>query len=114
MTGLEKVLLHHDPDRAQAIWDRAFADKPEAQEHMLKVAAFKAGLGPNPGMYQGPPVDFEKAAQELDEEEPEWNSRAQYFWERKNKQRKAKGLPPLPHPLGEEYEEESSGPSFNR
>jgi hypothetical protein len=32
---------------------------------------FKAGLGPDPGKYKGPVIDFEKAAEELEEEYPE-------------------------------------------
>jgi hypothetical protein len=37
---------------------------------MARVAAFKAGRGPDPGPWQGPPIDFEKALLELEEEEP--------------------------------------------
>jgi hypothetical protein len=102
MIGLEKILLMSDQDRAQSIWDRAMT--PEAHAHMLKVAAWKAGKGTDPGIYQGPPVDFEKTARELEEEEPEWNSRAQQFWEEENDERVKQGLEPLPHPLGDEYE----------
>jgi hypothetical protein len=55
-------------DRQQEIWDRAIT--PERFAHMARVAAFKAGRGPDPGPWQGPPIDFEKALLELEEEEP--------------------------------------------
>jgi hypothetical protein len=55
-------------DRQQEIWDRAIT--PEHFAHMARVAAFKAGRGPDPGPWQGPPIDFEKALLELEEEEP--------------------------------------------
>jgi hypothetical protein len=38
---------------------------------MERLAAFKAGRGPDPGKYTGPVIDFEKAARELEEKEPE-------------------------------------------
>jgi hypothetical protein len=69
MMGLDMLLDMGATDRAQAIWDRAM--NPEAQEFMIKLARFNAGRGPDPGDYTGPEVDFEKAAQELEEEEPE-------------------------------------------
>jgi hypothetical protein len=69
MIAYELIANMSDKDRAQAIWDRAMW--PEAKEFMEKLAAFKAGLGPDPGKYTGRVIDFEKAAQELEEEEPE-------------------------------------------
>jgi hypothetical protein len=36
---------------------------------MKKLAVHKAGHGPYPGKYQGPVIDFIKAAKELEEEE---------------------------------------------
>jgi hypothetical protein len=38
---------------------------------MEKYTAFKAGLGLDPGKYTGPLIDFEKAAEELEQEDPE-------------------------------------------
>jgi hypothetical protein len=55
-------------DRQQEIWDRAIT--PEHFAHMARVAAFKAGRGPDPGPWQGPPIDFETALLELEEEDP--------------------------------------------
>jgi hypothetical protein len=69
MIGLDMLLSLGPTDRAQAIWDRAMT--PEAHEHMKKRAVHNAGRGPDPGYYQGPVVDFTKAAKELEEEEPE-------------------------------------------
>ena len=55
-------------DRQQEIWDRTIT--PEHFAHMARVAAFKAGRGPDPGPWQGPPIDFETALLELEEEDP--------------------------------------------
>jgi hypothetical protein len=73
MIGYELLANMSDKDRAQAIWDRAMG--PEAHDYMERLYAFKAGLGPDPGKYAGPVIDFEKAAQELEREEPETESR---------------------------------------
>jgi hypothetical protein len=43
----------------------------EAKDYMWDLAAFKAGLGPDPGPYKGPVIDFEKAAEGLEQEDPE-------------------------------------------
>jgi hypothetical protein len=102
MIGFEMLLNMSNKDRAQAIWDRAMG--PEAQEFMEKYTAFKAGLGPDPGKYTGPVIDFEKAAKELEEEEPEWTSRSEDLWEERQREREAQGLEREPHPLGEDYE----------
>jgi hypothetical protein len=55
-------------NRQQEIWDRAIT--PEVFAHMVRVVAFKAGRGPDPGPYQGPTIDFEKALLELEERDP--------------------------------------------
>jgi hypothetical protein len=55
-------------DRQQEIWDRAMT--PEHFAYTARVAAFKAGRAPDPGPWQGPPVDFERALLELEEEDP--------------------------------------------
>jgi hypothetical protein len=55
-------------DRQQEIWDRAITLEHFA--HMARVAAFKAGRCPDPGPWQGPPVDFERALLQLEEEDP--------------------------------------------
>jgi hypothetical protein len=102
MIGLDMLLSLGPTDRAQAIWDRAMG--PEAQEFMIKLAAYKAGLGPDPGKYNGPVIDFEKAAEELEEEEPEWTSRSEDLWEERQRERQAQGLEREPHPLGDDYE----------
>jgi hypothetical protein len=77
---------------------------PEAQAYMIKLAAFKAGRGPYPGKYTGPVIDFEKAAQELEEEEPERTSRSEDIRDERQREREAQGLEREPHPLGEDYE----------
>jgi hypothetical protein len=69
MIGFEMLLNMTNKDRAQEIWDRAM--HPEAQEFMIKLAAFKASRGPDPGKYTGPVIDFEQAEHELEQEEPE-------------------------------------------
>jgi hypothetical protein len=51
MIGFENLLNMTDKDRAQAVWDKAMW--PEAKEHMEKMMAFKAGHGPDPGVYTG-------------------------------------------------------------
>jgi hypothetical protein len=102
MIGYELIANMSDKDRAQAIWDRAMS--PEAHEWFEKYYAYKAGLGPYPGKYNGPVIDFEKAAQELEEEEPEWTSRSEDLWEERQREREAQGLEREPHPLGEDYE----------
>ena len=45
-----------------------------------------------------------KAAEELEEEEPEWTSRSEDLWEERQREREAQGLEREPHPLGEDYE----------
>ena len=70
---------------------------------MEKLTTSKAGLGPDPGKYKGPPVDFEQAAIELEEEEPRWTSCSEDIWEERQREREAKGLEREPHPLGEDY-----------
>jgi hypothetical protein len=69
MIGYEMLANMSDKDRAQEIWDRAMS--PEAHKYFEKLYAFRAGLGPDPGKYTGPVIDFEKAAAELEQEEPE-------------------------------------------
>lgn len=69
MIGLDMVLNMSNKDRAQEIWDRAMND--EAREHLFKRAMHTRGKGPDPGKYQGPVVDFVKAARELEEDEPD-------------------------------------------
>jgi hypothetical protein len=69
MVGWENFRKISDQDRAQAVWDKAMT--PEAKEHMEKYMAFKAGHGPDPGPYYGPLVDFNRAIDELEQEEPE-------------------------------------------
>ena len=69
MIGYEMLANMSDKDRAQEVWHRAMG--PEARDWFAKFYAFKAGHGPDPGKYTGPVIDFEKAAQELEEEEPE-------------------------------------------
>jgi hypothetical protein len=64
MKGFEKI-LNSDADPAQKIWDRGIND--EAFMYLMAVAAFKAGVGPDPCPYTGPVVDFEKAAEEVEE-----------------------------------------------
>jgi hypothetical protein len=98
----KRVLNLGATDRAQAIWDRAMT--PEAHEFNKKYAVFKAGYGPDPGTYQGPVIDFIKAAKELEEEEPEWTSRSEDLWEERQREREAQGLEREPHPLGDDYE----------
>jgi hypothetical protein len=68
MKGYERI-LNSDPDRAQQIWDRGMHE--DAWIHMMRYAAHKMGIGADPGPYTGPPVDFDKAAEELDKEDPE-------------------------------------------
>jgi hypothetical protein len=68
MKGYERV-LNADPHRGQKIWDRGMNE--EAWMHMVKYMARKMGIGPDPGPYTGPAVDFDKAKQQLDEEEPD-------------------------------------------
>ena len=69
MIGFENLLNMSNKDRAQAVWDKAMW--PEAKEHMEKIAAFKAGHGPDPGVYTGRVIDFDEAIRELEEEDPE-------------------------------------------
>jgi hypothetical protein len=102
MIGFENLLNMSNKDRAQAVWDKAMG--PEAKEWMEKFMAYKAGLGPYPGKYNGPVIDFEKAAEELEEEEPEWTSLSQDMWEERQREREAQGLEREPHPLGDDYE----------
>jgi hypothetical protein len=73
MIGYELLASMSDKDRAQAIWDRAMG--PEAHAYMERLHAWKAGLAPEPEPYSGPVIDFEKAAAELEKEEPEGRSR---------------------------------------
>ena len=40
----------------------------QAKDYMWQFAAFKAGLKPDPGKYNGPVVDFMRAAKELEVE----------------------------------------------
>jgi hypothetical protein len=68
MIGLEMVMNMTDKDRAQEIWDRAMP--PEAHKYMMALGKFSAGLGPDPGNYTGPVIDFEKAAADLEKEKP--------------------------------------------
>ena len=56
---------------------------------MEKLTTSKAGLGPDPGKYKGPPVDFEQAAIELEEEEPRWTSCSEDIWEERQREREA-------------------------
>jgi hypothetical protein len=102
MIGLEMLQNMTDLDRAQEVWDRAMPE--EAKDYMWALAAFKAGRGPDPGKYKGPVIDFEKAAEELEEEEPRWTSRSEDLWEERQREREAQGLEREPHPLGEDYE----------
>jgi hypothetical protein len=67
-----------------------------------ELVEFKVGLGPDPGKYKGPVIDFEKAAEEL--EEPKWTSRSEDLCEEIQREREAQGLPRRPHPLAEDYE----------
>jgi len=69
MIGYELISNMSDKERAQAIWDWAMS--PEAHECFENYYAYKAGLSPYPGKYNGPVIDVEKAAQELEEGEPE-------------------------------------------
>ena len=91
-----------DKDRAQAIWNRAMP--PEAHKFMAELAAFKAGLGHGSRFIERSGEDFEKAAAELEEEEPRWTSRSEDLWEERQREREAQGLEREPHPLGEDYE----------
>jgi hypothetical protein len=68
MIGLEMVMNMTDKDRPQEIWDKAMG--PEAKAFMMKLARYNAGLGPDPGDYTGPVIDFEKAAADLEREKP--------------------------------------------
>jgi hypothetical protein len=102
MIGFENLLNMSNKDRAQAVWDKAMW--PEAKDHIERYMAFKAGLGPNPGKYTGRVIDFEKAAEELEEEEPEWTSRSEDLWQERQREREAQGLEREPHPLGDDYE----------
>ena len=68
MIGLEMVMNMTDKDLAQEIWDRAMG--PQARDFMMRLAEFNAGMGPDPGPYTGPVIDFEKAAAELEKEKP--------------------------------------------
>ena len=69
LLGLDMLLNMTDLDRAQAVWERAM--HPETHDFMTKLAEYNAGVGPHPGMYEGPVVDFIKARRELDQEKPE-------------------------------------------
>jgi hypothetical protein len=61
--------LHRLQKSAQEVSDRTMSR--EAKDYMWDLAAFKAGLGPDPGPYKGPVIDFEKAAEGLEQEDPE-------------------------------------------
>jgi hypothetical protein len=73
MIGYEMLANMSDKERAQEIWDRAMS--PEAHAYMERLYAWKAGLGPEPEDYNGPVIDFEKAAADLDREDPQPRSR---------------------------------------
>ena len=102
MIGFEMLQNMTDLDRAQLVWDKAMS--PEAHKYMMALSRFNAGLGPDPGNYTGPVIDFEKAAAELEEEQPRWTSRSEDLWEECQREREAQGLEREPHPLGEDYE----------
>jgi hypothetical protein len=77
---------------------------PEAHKFLEDFARTKLGLSADPGKYKGPVIDFEKAAEELEEEEPRWTGRSEDIWEERQRERKAQGLEREPHRLGEDYE----------
>jgi hypothetical protein len=54
---------------------------PEGYKFLEDFVKNEAGRGPDPGTYKCPVIDFEKAAQELEEEEPEWTSLSEDLWE---------------------------------
>jgi hypothetical protein len=43
---------------------------PEAYKFLEDSSRTKLGLSADPGKYKGPVIDFEKAVEELEEEEP--------------------------------------------
>ena len=69
MIGFENLLNMSNKDRAQAVWDKAMW--AEAKDHIERYMAFKTGQGPDPGVYTGSVIDFDKAIKELEEEYPE-------------------------------------------
>jgi len=70
MIGYEIIANMSDQERAQAIWDNAIK-KAGAGPWFEDYFLFKAGKGEYPGEYNGPVIDFERAAADLEREEPE-------------------------------------------
>jgi len=70
MIGYDILANMSDPERAQAVWDKA-VKAAGAEAWFEDYFMFKAGKGPYPGKYNGPVIDFEQADADLEKEEPE-------------------------------------------